>query len=124
MKGAEVETPAIGLPDGMCARDPIKPALNAAGEPEGAGIYRQHEAAIENTLVEPVGQHEFHALDTARSCGEPFPFIDPGELLAPPMLPVSNGGAHARRLQPRQSALEKVGVARARPPSADLKSGA
>src|SRR3546814_3750344 len=111
MKVAEFETPAIGLPAGMLARDPIKPALNAAGEPEVARIYRQHEPAIENTLVEPVGQHEFHALDTARSCGELFPFIDPGELLAPPMLAVSNGGAHDRRLQPRQSALEQVVVA-------------
>src|SRR3546814_18290230 len=68
MKVAEFETPAIGLPAGMFARDPITPALNAAGEPEVDRIYRQHAPAIENTLVEPVGPHEYHALATARSC--------------------------------------------------------
>src|SRR3546814_10592592 len=88
-----------------------------AGEPEIARIYRQHETAIEDALVEPVGQHEFHAFDTARSCDQLFPFIDPGELLAPPMLAVPDGGAHDRRLQPRQGALEKVVVARARSPA-------
>src|SRR3546814_7411780 len=80
-------------------------------------MYRQLETANEDALVEPVGQHELHTFDTARSCDQLFPFIDPGELLAPPMLAVPDGGAHDRRLQPRQGALEKVVVARARSPA-------
>src|SRR3546814_2009461 len=107
MKVAQFETPTIYLSASMFASDPVKPALNAAGEPEIARIYRQHETAIEDALVEPVGQHEFHAFDTARSCDQLFPFIDPGELLAPPMLAVPDGGAHDRRLQPRQGALDR-----------------
>src|SRR3546814_19510213 len=93
------------------------PGLNAGGEREIARNYRQNYTASEDALVAPVGQHEVHAFDTGRSCDQLFPFIDPGELRAPPMLAVPDGGAHDRRLQPRQGALEKVVVARARSPA-------
>src|SRR3546814_16536174 len=94
MRVGHFQTPPIMRSASICASYPVKSALNAAGEPEIARIYRQHETAIEDGLVEPVEQHEFHAFDTARSCDQLFPFIDPGELLAPPMLAAPDGVAH------------------------------
>ena len=87
-------------------RNTVEPEFDA--EREVGGIDGEHEPAIENALVEPFGQHELHALAAARTRGELLPFVDPGELLATPVLAVTDGGADDGRLQARERTLEEL----------------
>src|SRR5215472_11696606 len=110
----DLEPPAVLLTTGVLTGDAVEPALNAARQREVGPVDGQNEAPVENALVEPLGQDELHALAAAGAGGEFFPFVDPGELLAPPMLAVPDGGADDGRLEPRERALEKLILALAR----------
>lgn len=69
MEVRNVKQPAAWLAARMFARDAIQPALNAAGQPEIGRIDGQNQRAVDDAAVEPVGQDELHALDTAMRRG-------------------------------------------------------
>src|SRR5712664_1254204 len=104
----ELEHPAMPLTAGVLASNPVEPALDAARQPEVGRIDRQHQRAVDHAAVEPIGQHEFHALDAAGPRRHFLPFIDPGELPAPPMLTVADGGGDDSRLQAGQRRLQEA----------------
>ena len=77
MQVPELEAPPGGLTTGMFAGDAIEPALDAAGKPEVVRVDGEHEAAVDDALIEPFGQYEFHALDATAVRHELLPFVDP-----------------------------------------------
>src|SRR5690606_23368419 len=89
----ELENPAPRLAAGVLARDAVEPAFDAARQPEIGGVDGEHQRAVGDAAIEPVGQHELHALDAAVARDAFLPFIDPGELVAAPMLALADGGA-------------------------------
>src|SRR5713226_3198539 len=103
----ELEHPAMSLTAGVLARNPVEPALDAARQPEVGRIDGQHQRAVDHAAVEPIGQHEFHALDPARPRRHFLPFVDPGELPPSPMLTVADGGGDNSRLQAGQRRLQE-----------------
>jgi hypothetical protein len=107
VKVRDFEGPARRLTTGMFAGDAIEPALDAAGQPEIGGIDGQDERAVDDTAIEPVGQDKLHALHAAVARRAFPPLVDPGELLASPMLAVADRGVDDGRLQARQRALEQ-----------------
>ena len=107
----DLEQPTLGLAAGMLAGDAIEPALDAAGQPEVGGVDGQDERAVDDAAVEPVGEHELHALDAAVARRAFLPLVDPGELVSPPMLAVADGGADDGRLQAGERALQELVVA-------------
>src|SRR5690606_7775752 len=76
----------------------------------------QHQRAVNDAAIEPVRQHELHALDAAGARRQLLPFIHPRELMAPPMLALPYGGSHGSGLQPGERRLEQTVVAGARLP--------
>ncbi len=95
----DLEQPAPGLAAGVLAGDAIEPALDAAGEPEVGRIDGEDERAIDDAALEPIGKNELHALDATLARRAFLPLVDRGELMAPPMLAVADGGADDGRLQ-------------------------
>src|ERR1700675_318028 len=113
----DLEQPTLGLAAGMLAGDAIEPAFDAAGQPEVRGIDGEDERAIDDAAVEPIGQHELHALDATVARRAFLPLVDPGELVSPPMLAVADGGADDGRLQAGERTFQELVVAGARLPS-------
>lgn len=101
-----LEQPAPRLAAGVLARHPIEPALDAARQAEIERVDGQDERAVDDAAIEPVGQDDLHALDPAVAQRPFFPFVDPGELLAAPMLALTDRGGHHGRLQAHQRGLE------------------
>jgi hypothetical protein len=109
----QLEAPAAGLPAGTFAGYAIEPAFNIAGEREVGRTNSEGEPAIADSVIEPFRQHELNPF-AASSAGHQFlPFVDPGKLLAVPMLAVADGGSNDRRLQAAQCALEQLVLTRA-----------
>ena len=104
----ELEPPAVPLTAGVLTRDAVEPAFDTARQREVGRVDCQHQTPVEDALVEPLGQDELHALAAANAGGELLPFVDPGELLASPMLAVTDGGADDGRLQAGERAFEQV----------------
>src|SRR5438270_533728 len=97
----------------MLASDAVEPALDPAGQPKVRRINRENERAIDDAAIEPVGQDKLHAFHASVPPRAFLPFVDPGELVAPPMLALTDAGADDGRLQTGQRPLQQLVVPRA-----------
>src|SRR5215831_3995192 len=102
----ELKPPAVALTAGVFARQAIEPAFDATGQREVGRVDGQYQTPVE--AADPLGQDELHALAAAGAGGELLPFVDPGELLAPPVLAVTDGGPDDGRLQARGPTLAQL----------------
>src|SRR5260370_25064828 len=109
----DLEGPSVRLAAGVLAGNAVEPALDAAGEPKVGRVDREHEPAVEDTLIEPLGQDELDALAAAPRISEFLPFVEPGELLPAPVLAVTDRGLHDGGLKPLQRPLEELVLAKA-----------
>ena len=73
----ELENPAPWLAAGVLARDAVEPAFDAARQPEIGGVDGEHQRAVCDAAIGPVGQHELHALDAAGARRHFLPLVDP-----------------------------------------------
>src|SRR5579875_345510 len=89
----DLEQPALRLAARVLAGDPIKPALDAAGQPEIGRVDRKDQRPIDDATVEPVGKDKLHSLHPAAAGRAFLPFVDPGKLVTPPMLAIADGRA-------------------------------
>src|SRR5260370_6195730 len=71
----DLEGPSVRLAPGVLAGNAVEPALDAAREPKVGRVDREHEPAIEDALVEPLGQDELDALAASPRIGEFLPLV-------------------------------------------------
>src|SRR5690606_19465139 len=95
----------------VLARDAIEPAFDPALQSEIGRVYREHQRAVDDAAIEPVGQDELHALHAPVAAGQLFPLIEPGELVTTPGFALPNGGADDGGLQPGEGGFEQLVVA-------------
>ncbi|KGJ03428.1 hypothetical protein IT41_14115 [Paracoccus halophilus] len=95
------------LMTGMFTGDTVEPALDTACQPEIVRVDGEDQRTVKNTVIEPFGQDKLHAFYATIVRGHLFPFVDPGELTASPMLAVTDRRGDDGGLQPGKCCLQQ-----------------
>src|SRR5207247_10762992 len=101
----------------MAAGNAVQPSFDAAGQREVGWVDRQDERTVDDAAIEPLRQHEFHAVALPARVDELLPFVDPGELHSTPVHPVTNRRQDHSRLEPLERLLQSPVLALARTPA-------
>ena len=99
------EPPTCTLATGMLAHDAIKPALQAAGQPEVVAVNREHQRFVENSFVEPVRYDEIDAVGAPMRIRALRPFVDPREAVRAAFVGLAQRRGDGRRLKAVRAAF-------------------